>query len=116
MLLSIFGSSLFFLSQEDELRPLAPCLHPSIEGDRVSCNGEGKKANDLFVLFENRLNLNEASAAELALIPKMRKNVAEAIVEARENLGSFSNYDEVSEIKGVGPKTLEAIKEYTLLR
>lgn|GEM_PF-6308619 len=94
---------------------LAPCANPAISNERVNCEGRGHKANNLFLLLGNKLSINEASASDLKLIPKMQKNVAKAIVITRESLGRFSSYDQLSQVKGVGPKTLEKIKLYTFI-
>jgi competence ComEA-like helix-hairpin-helix protein len=115
VLLAPFGLASVFASQTLVKDELSQCALPALEGGHVNCEGIGKKANNLFLLFGNKININDASAADLKLIPKMRKNVAKAIVERRETLGRFLSYDQVSEIKGVGPKTLETIKLHTFI-
>jgi len=114
-LLAPFGLATLLAPKTLVKSELPACAIPAIEDDRVNCEGIGKKANTLFLLFGNKIDINNASAADLKLIPKMRKNVAAAIVEKRESLGRFSNYDEVSDVKGVGPKTLETIKLHTFI-
>lgn len=94
---------------------LRPCEKPALLEHQVVCDGIGQKSPGLFLLFDQKLNINEANARELSLVPKMRKNVAQAIVEERETLGKFSSYDQIREVKGVGPKTLEQLKKFTSL-
>jgi competence protein ComEA len=115
LLLSLFAVVTMLGSRAQKEVKLAVCRTPAIVDHAVNCEGLGQPATDLFLLFGNKININEASAADLALIPKLRKSVAQAIVEQREVLGKFSSYEEVDEVKGVGPKTLEAIKAHTTL-
>jgi competence protein ComEA len=115
VLLAVFGLSSYVMAREQRLSPLGACEKPAIADNLVNCDGEGQRVTDLFVLFGNKLNINKASARDLALIPKLRKSVAQAIVEQREELGRFSSYQQVDDVKGVGPKTLESIKLHTTL-
>jgi competence protein ComEA len=61
-----------------------------------------------------KIDLNKASFEELIQIPSLSKNVAEGIIEYRKERGSINNINELLNIKGVGPKTLEKIKKYLL--
>ena len=66
-------------------------------------------------LTENRpllLNINVASAKELQSLPSIGKTMAERIVEYREKHGRFSSVEKLTEVKGVGEKTLEKLKPF----
>ena len=63
-----------------------------------------------------KLNLNEASAGELALIPGIGPKLAGALVRARGERGAFRSWDEVNAVTGVGPAKLGLLKEWSELR
>ena len=48
---------------------------------------------------EQRLELNNVSAEELAATGAVSKELAEKIIELREQLGSFQTYDDLNELK-----------------
>ena len=62
--------------------------------------------------IEFKLDLNNASKAELTLLPRIGATIAGRIVDYRSNNGRFENVDELLNIKGVGPKTLARIRPY----
>ena len=56
------------------------------------------------------LNLNQASAAELAQVPGITQTLAERIVEQRTRLGGFSKLEDLRAVKGIGPVTLRRLQ------
>ena len=60
----------------------------------------------------DKLNLNEAGAAELKTIPGIGETIARRIVEYRENKGEISSIYELRDIEGVGVQTINNIKQY----
>lgn len=58
-----------------------------------------------------KLDLNSASADELLLIPKIRRDSAEQIVRRREKK-RWEDLSELEEIQGLGPKTILRLREY----
>ena len=58
------------------------------------------------------VNLNIADQASLATIPEIGPVTAAAILEYRTQVGSFSSVEELLEVSGVGPATLEAMRPY----
>ncbi len=63
------------------------------------------------------VNINEAGAEELAenLIGVGPKK-AQAIIEYRKENGPFYSAEEIVNVKGIGPKTLEKNKQNILVR
>lgn len=57
------------------------------------------------------VNINTADATELATLKGIGPTKAEAIVNWRTENGSFKSIDELTQIKGIGDKTLEKIKD-----
>lgn len=56
------------------------------------------------------VNLNTASAEELQTLPKVGPVLAAAIISWREEYGGFSSVDELDQVSGIGPATLEALR------
>jgi competence protein ComEA len=62
-----------------------------------------------------KVNLNSAGADQLQTLPKVGPKVAQRIVEYRNAHKGFKTVDELRNVKGVGPKTLELIRPYVTL-
>ena len=61
---------------------------------------------------QDSLNINTASAEMLAeTIEGVGERKAEAIVRYREEHGPFASVDELLEVRGIGPKTLERSRD-----
>ena len=59
-----------------------------------------------------QVDVNTAGAAELERLPEIGPSLARRIVEYRSAHGPFRNPEELSQVPGIGPKTLEALEEY----
>lgn len=56
-----------------------------------------------------KVDINSASAEQLAaMLDGVGAARAEAIVEYRERNGGFASVDELTEVSGIGPSTLES--------
>jgi competence protein ComEA len=58
-----------------------------------------------------RLDLNDSSVEELLRVPRMKPEIARAIVERRKQK-AWRDLEELSEIHGIGPKTVEKWRAY----
>ncbi len=58
------------------------------------------------------LNINTASAEALQSLPSIGEKMALRIVEHREKHGQFSSVEMLTEVKGIGDKTLEKLKPF----
>ena len=58
-----------------------------------------------------RVNINEASAQDLAKLQKVGPKYAVRIVEHRQKYGPFKLTEELMEIPGIGPGTYDKIKD-----
>ena len=58
-----------------------------------------------------RLNINKASAQELAKLKKVGPKYAVRIVEHRQKYGPFKLTEELMEVPGIGPGTYNRIKD-----
>jgi competence protein ComEA len=57
------------------------------------------------------VNVNTAAAEELETLPGIGEVLAGAIIEFREQHGPFTSVEELEEVSGIGPATLEEIRE-----
>lgn len=60
----------------------------------------------------NKLNINTASANELAMLPGIGDKIAQEIVNYRETSGLFTSIEELRNVNGIGQKRFDAISEY----
>ena len=57
--------------------------------------------------FEQQIDLNIATSAELELLDGIGEKLAARIIADREDRGSFATIESIRRIKGIGPKTVE---------
>lgn len=62
-----------------------------------------------------KVNINQASAAQLAYLPRIGAKAADRIVEYRKAHGSFGQPEELMEVKGVGERLYSELKPYIAL-
>lgn len=58
-----------------------------------------------------RVNINRATAEELDALPGIGPAKARAIIEYRETYGRFETPEQLMEVKGIGKKTFERLKD-----
>ena len=61
------------------------------------------------------VNINTASAEQLALLPRVGPAVAARIVEFREQNGKFKETSDLLLVKGIGDRTFELIEPYVTI-
>ena len=61
------------------------------------------------------ISLNVADQATLETIPGVGPVTAQAIIQWRDAQGGFSSIDQLLEVDGIGPATLESIRPYVTL-
>ena len=57
------------------------------------------------------VNLNSASAAQIAALPGIGQKTAELIVQYRQKNGPFKKIEEIMNVRGVGEKSFLRIKD-----
>jgi competence protein ComEA len=60
--------------------------------------------------YEPRIDLNRAGWAELCLLPGVGESRARDIVLHRERQGSFLRIEDLGQVPGIGPKTIQAVR------
>lgn len=58
-----------------------------------------------------KINLNTASSAELDALPGIGTAYAQRIIEYRQSNGGFKSIDEIKNVKGIGDKTFDKLKD-----
>lgn len=77
-----------------------------IDGEEISC----VDCNPL--VLGHRLDLNQATTSDLIVLPRIGEKKAKLIVDLRTKKGGFQNLQELDEVKGIGPKTVQLLEPY----
>jgi competence ComEA-like helix-hairpin-helix protein len=59
-----------------------------------------------------KVDINTASVEELAALPGIGDLLAQDIIAHRETFGGFSNVDDLGNIAGIGPATIDELREW----
>lgn len=86
-------------------------------GNSVSQPASGRPAASTRTLCADfrKLDLNTAGVEELVILPGIGPRKAEAIVEYRERNGRFREVHQLTQVKGIGEKTVERIAPYVFV-
>lgn len=90
----------------------AVCPRPALRGAELSCDGTGDAIGARAWLVGQRLDLNLASARDLARVPGIGQGLARAIVEERARRGAFAAVSELDDVRGIGPAKLRLLASY----
>lgn len=77
----------------------------------VGINRFDTAALDRSIASSKIININEADAAELMRLEGVGRAVAERIVAYRAEHGRFASPSRIMDVKGIGEKTFEKIKD-----
>ncbi|MBQ9404448.1 MAG: helix-hairpin-helix domain-containing protein, partial [Synergistaceae bacterium] len=62
------------------------------------------------------VDVNHASEQELTRLKGVGPAIAKRIVEFRKNMGSFKAPEDLLQVRGIGPKTLDKMRSQILIR
>ncbi|HEX2165511.1 MAG TPA: helix-hairpin-helix domain-containing protein [Thermoanaerobaculia bacterium] len=62
-----------------------------------------------------KVNVNQAGAEELALLPRIGPSTARRIVDFREENGPFRAVEDLMLVRGIGEKTFDLLSPYVAL-
>jgi competence protein ComEA len=90
---------------EDGSQVLVPSKDPAGDGTSGAPTGStGSTQGQL-------INVNTADATQLEELPDIGEVLAAAIVKYREENGPFASVDELDDVSGIGPATLEDVRD-----
>jgi comEA protein len=95
--------------------PAARSSKKASKQDSAAQPKKAPKASKAKVLEGSKVNINTASAEELAKLPRVGAKAAQRIVDYRSAHKSFKSVDELRNVKGIGPKVFEGIRPYATL-
>jgi competence protein ComEA len=61
-----------------------------------------------------QVDVNRADWPELVQLPGVGQVLAERLIAERERGGEFRSHEDLSRVRGIGPRTLERIRPYLL--
>lgn len=64
---------------------------------------------------DGKVNVNQASAEELALLPRIGPSIAARIVEFRDENGPFRSVEDLMLVRGIGEATHDLLTPYVTL-
>lgn len=79
------------------------------QGDRLIEIDRAPKTRTAYVV-----DINEAGWPELSQIPGLGETLARRIVDRRAEQGPYRDLDELRDIQGIGPRTLERMRPFLL--
>ena len=59
-----------------------------------------------------QVDINQADWPELIQLPGIGQTLAGRIVESRRTDGPFNDHDDLTRVRGIGPRTLERLRPY----
>lgn len=81
------------------------------DAERAAAAPFGASASGAGAAQGGKVNLNTADAAQLQTISGIGPSKAQKIVEHRESSGPFKSVDDLTQVSGIGEKTLESIRD-----
>jgi len=95
-----------------ELRDQQQVYIPSQgEVTSVSASNAQPASADSAASPTSKININTASAAELAALPGIGPQLAQRIIDHREQHGPFTDIRQITQVSGIGDKIFERIKD-----
>ena len=83
--------------------------------EKVESIKEGTVTEDKEIPEIKTVNINTADLEEFTILKGIGPKKAERIIEYRKEIGEFTDINQLLEVKGIGEKTLEKIKEMITL-
>ncbi len=82
----------------------------------LTVHASGAAAKPAAAATQGAVNVNQATAKQLEALPGVGKVTAEQIVAYRTQKGPFASVDDLGNVKGIGPKTLEKLRPLVAVR
>jgi hypothetical protein len=91
---------------------LIPRLEPILDSFSSTEDRAGRVAEQFARLKDNPLDLNQASSADLSLLPGLSPRVAQRIVYHRSDQGPFQSLSSMQNVEGVTKETVRAVRPF----
>jgi competence protein ComEA len=88
----------------------------SIAAAPLTVQAAGGPAKTAAAATQAAVNVNQATAKQLEALPGIGKVTAEQIIAYRTQKGPFASVDDLGNVKGIGPKTLEKLRPLVAVR
>ena len=96
-------------SQETESTTSDNGKHPAANDQQVPKEGED-------VSSHQKININTADLYDLESLPGIGRVTALNIIDYRSRNGPFTEFSDLIEVKGIGEKKLEMLRQYVSIR
>ena len=63
-----------------------------------------------------KVNINTATLEQLMLLPEIGEVYASYILEYRQDIGKFTSIEQLLDVKGIGQKRFQAIKDFVTIK
>jgi len=90
-----------------------PAIDESIP--ETARNSPGNNPLNDSASFDYPLNLNTATQEALESLPGIGPSKARDIIAYRDEMGAFQTVDDLLNVPGIGPTTLDSIREYLII-
>jgi comEA protein len=80
-----------------------------------SATEKAVKAAPAKSVLSGKININNANAEQLEMLPRIGTKTAQSVIEYRTQNGPFKKIEDITNVKGIGEKTLEELKGYIIL-
>jgi competence protein ComEA len=82
------------------------------DAEELEMEVQGQQENGLKTVdSKGKININKAMVEELMTVPGIGKVKAQSIIDYRNENGKFKSVDELTNITGIGAKTLEKLRD-----
>ena len=105
---------MFNLTPQDK-QAILFMLVVALLGLGVHCAAQRNAKIEKFVRVSNeivKIDINKAAFEDLVIAGAVSKRLAREIIDRRISLGPYKDMEEMGQVKGLGAKRLEKLKEY----
>lgn len=91
---------------------LTPRLEPILDSFTDAEGRAGRVAEQFARLKDNPLDLNQASSADLSLLPGLSPQTAQRLVHRRSEHGPYRSLGSIEDVEGVTAETVQAVRPF----
>lgn len=84
---------------------------PSATGNTLLPGTQAESLSSTLNHVRLRVDLNRATADQFQRLPGIGPSLSRRIIIDRKENGAYSNVDDLSRVKGIGPKTVERLRD-----